>query len=247
MKEEIRKKFLEQFSNILSRKRRPIEEIFSTTEYLYSLDERETVKLAFISIAYAREDAVYKHRTGKKKLKVMGLRNIYEGVGMVYWLMRNQPKMFYSNLYQIGALFGGWKELITIWELDLKLNEFNLDECRISQCKLYDILMKAILDKDYGPEATRALPNIRRSKQANTNHRKCRNIIGKYIRSRMPKSPVTNQNRYYKLIKRTYKGIKVFYKRCDMEWMKNETLSDCYDIIMNQQSLKYINFKCLQK
>lgn len=243
MKEEIKKEFINQFSIILTRKRRPIEEIFKTTEYLYSLDPKETVKLAFITLAYAREGAVYKPRSGKIRMNVMGLRNLYEGIGMVYWLMKNQPRAFYSNLYQIGALFGGWKEFITIWELDLKLNECDLSKCCISQCKMHDILMKAILDKDYGPEATRALPNIRRSKQSNTNHRKCRNIIGKYLRSRMPKNPLTNQNKYYKLIKRSYRGVKVYYKKYDMEWIKNKSVVDAYDIVMNQQALKFINFK----
>lgn len=245
---EKKEEFLKQFEQILSRQKRPIEYIFLKMEYLYSIDKREAIKLAFTAIAYAREGVVFKRSAGRKvTIDVMGLRNLYEGTGMVYWLMKYQPRVFYSNLYQLGVLFGGWKELITVWELDLKLNDINLEKCCISQCKMYDILMKAILDKDYGPEAVKALPNIRRSKQSNTAHRKCRNIIGKYIRSRMPKSNSATQNKYYKLVKRTYKGIKVRYKRLDMEWMKTRSIEEKYDIIMSQVALKYINFKCIDK
>lgn len=243
---ENKEEFLNQFKQILFRQRRPIEYTLLKMEYLYGLDKKEAVKLAFAAIAYAREGAVFKRSGGRKVVtNVMGLRNPYEGVGMVYWLMKYQPKVFYSNLYQLGALFGGWKEFITLWELDLKLNNMDLDKCCISQCKMYDILMKAVLDKDYGPEAVKALPNIRRSKQSNTMHRKCRNIIGKYIRSRMPKTGMTTQNKYYKLVKRTYKGVKIRYKRLDMEWMKTKPIEEVYDTVMNQQALKYINFKCI--
>lgn len=243
---EKKEEFLNQFKQILSRQRRPIEYIFLRMEYLYGLDKKEAVKLAFVAMAYAREGAVFKRSGGRRVVvDVMGLRNPYEGAGMIYWLMKYQPKVFYSNLYQLGALFGGWKELITLWELDMKQNEMNLESCCISQCRMYDILMKAILDKDYGPEAVKALPNIRRSKQSNTTHRKCRNVIGKYIRSRMPQSNSTTQNKYYKLVKRTYKGIKVRYKRLDMGWMKIKSIEEVYDTVMNQKALKYINFKCI--
>lgn len=245
---EKKKEFLKQFEQILSRRKRPIEDIFSTMEQLYSIDKKEAVRLAFAAISYAREGITYKRSGGRKVVvDVMGLRNVYEGTGMVYWLMKYQPKMFYSNLYQLGVLFGGWKELITVWELDLKLNNMNLENCCISQCKMYDILMRAILDKDYGPEAVKAMPNIRRSRHSNTMHRKCRNIIGKYIRSRMPKSNSTTQNKYYKLVKRTYKGIKVRYKRLNMDWMKEHSLEEDYNTVMNQAALKYINFKCIDK
>lgn len=242
-----KKEFLRVFAQVVGRKRRTNDEVFADMEKLWEIDRLEAVKMAFVSIAYAKEGVVYKRDKGRKVLvDVMGLRNLYEGTAMVYWLMSNKPKVFYSNLYQLGVLFGGWKELITVWEFDLKIHDMDLSRCRISQCKMYNILMKAVIDKSYGPEAVKALPNIRRSRVSNTAHRKCRNIIGKYIRSRMPKGVLSTQNRYYKLVKRSYKGVKVRYKRIDLSWIPKSPIEETYDIIMGQASLKFINTKFIK-
>lgn len=243
---EINSEFLRVFSIIMARKRRPLEETLADMELLYSIDAREAVRLAFASIAYARGGCMFK-KSGVKKcvVDVYGLRNIYEGTGMVYWLMVNKPKLFYSNLYQLGTMFGGWKELITVWELDIKRNDMKLEDCSIQHSRLFNVLIRAILDKDYGPDAIKVLPNIRRNNQTNTVHRKCRNIIGKYMRSRMPRSKEISQNRYYKSLKRSYRK-KLRYQRLDMGWLSGMDFKDAYLKILNQPALNFINNKYLK-
>lgn len=244
---EINSLFLDQFKFIMSRKKRSNEEVFDCMEKLWEIDRIEATRLAFITLAYARKNVLYK-QFGKKNtiVDVMGLRNPNEGIAMVWWIMKYHPKVFYSNLYQLGVMFGGWKELIAIWEFDLKVAELDVNRSCISQCKMFDILMKAILDQNYGPEAVKAMPNIRRNRISNTPHRKCRNIIGKYIRSRMPRPNGQTQTKYYKILKRAYRGVKVRYQRFDMEWMRGVDHKDNYRTIMGQKALKLLNLKHLK-
>lgn len=240
--------FIQQFKRIaVDRQKRSLEDVFCTMDELYKDDPREAIKLAFLAVSYARSNCHIEVNGKPVRVEVYGLRGMYEGTGMMYWLVKNKPRIFYSNIIQMGSLFGGWNGIIGLWEFDIRNNDFDLSKCILSQGRIRNILMKMSTNPIYGPELTRALPNIRKASDAKTPHRKARNIIAKNIRSNMPMSKDANQNRYYRALKKSYRHIHVKYMKVDMSWIKSIGIEMAYDRIMNQRSLTFINFKELNR
>lgn len=246
MKEEkaVDKEFLRQFEYCYKNKaKRSYSSIAADMEKLWAIDPVEAFKFVFVVRGKAKRKVRYKIRKREIIVSTIGFNSPYEAYGRLYWIANNHKNAFYANLFQIATLFGSWRDLFVLWEMDLKMHNLKVDDCVLSQCKLSDFLMNSFLDPLYGPESTALMPTIRNMKDSHTPHRIACNIIGKYLRSKMPKNANTNQNKYYRMIKRAYSGKPSY--RYEKFQIKDDGLSveQLYEKYMGQKSIGLLNIK----
>ena len=204
-------------------KRTEIHEILNN---LKSVSEKDCVKFIFVVRAMSRRQLSFMN---KDNLRTFGFNRMKTGLEMMYWLLKNMPEVFNLNINLYCSLFGTWKDIITIWEMDIREN--GVKGSTINPNLVTNLLLKAMQGKD----------TIRKNNELKTEHKKAINIIGKFIRSKMPKNLNTNQHTYYRAIKSSYKNNTVIYKfiKYDMNCDKGALL----ERFMNQKSLNFIRFK----
>ena len=235
--------FIKQFSRIAwqSKKPRSQEEIDASMDELWADDPFATVKLIMMSAARSRKQCPLRLGKGVAKVDVMGFYSMKEGLGMLYWLAVKHPEVFYQNLGQMGAIFGGWKMLVALWEYDLRKAKLNVENCQVRQYRIYGMMSKAFLDILYSTDATKAMPSIKRIGKSHTEHRIARNIIGKYIRSKLPKTEGLTSNRAYRNLKSSNKGKRIVYSQVNFKGYIALGMEKLFDMMMGQKCLKYVN------
>lgn len=239
MEEELKSIMLSQFSAMRKQENisRKYKDVSNDMKALWMHSPEYCVKLTFIIRGMCRKGLVF----GKNEniiLSVYGLNQRKEGTMRMNWLLQNHPEVFYSNFRVYSILFGRWRDIIDIWSMELIRSGLNSKNCDINHGYITNVMLKDILNKHYGPDVAFALPTIRKDKDATTEKRKAQNIIGKYIRSKMPSNEKNNQHSYYRAIKRAY-GSKPNYNlfRPEMRGGDEEVMFR----MLKQKALSYIN------
>lgn len=238
MKVENRDIFVSSLLRVLKHKDGTMKrtEIHEILNNLKSVSEEDCVKFIFVVRAMSRRQLSFMN---KDNLKTFGFNRMKTGLEMMYWLLKNMPEVFNLNINSYCSLFGTWKDIITIWEMDIREN--GVKGSTINPNLVTNLLLKAVLNPNSGVEASKAIPTIRKNNELKTEHKKAINIIGKFIRSKMPKNLNTNQHTYYRAIKSSYKNNTVIYKfiKYDMRRDKGVLLEK----FMNQKSFNFVRFK----
>lgn len=212
------------------------EKIYEILDRLSSISKEDCVKFIFITRAMCRKQLVFMN---KNNLTTFGFNMMKTGVEMMYWLMKNMPEEFNMNINLYCNLFGTWKDMITIWEMDIRRN--GVKGATINAGLVTNLLLKAVLNPTSGAEASHAIPTIRKNSELKTEHKKAINAIGKFIRSKMPKNLNINQHTYYRAVKSSYKNKPVIYRFVKYDTRHNVSVN--YEKFMRQKNLSLIRFK----
>lgn len=239
MEEELKTIMVSQFSAMRKQLNvsRKYDEVSNDMKALWMYSPEYCVKLTFIIRGMCRKGLCF-GKDGKKVLNVYGLNQRKEGTMRMYWILQNHPEVFYSNFRMYCILFGRWRDIIDIWSMELIRSGLDSNSCDINHGYITNVMLKDILNPCYGPDIAFALPTIRNEKDANTDKRKAQNIIGKYIRSKMPSNENTNQHSYYRAIKRAY-GSKPNYNLFKPEMRGSD--EELMLRMLKQKALSYIN------
>lgn len=193
-------KFVDNFAVIANFKQpRSYQEIAKDMELLWSINPKDTVKLALYIRLITRKSQVFNKNnveTLEKVQKGTGLKN--EGIMRMLWLAINQPNTFKSNIHLFIAA-GSWKDIIVMMNLDLQYHGW--ESRKLNWNFLTKVIFAGLANEGTKNLVLKYLPTIRTNKKCTTLESQADTLIGRYLAGKLFKSEdkVQNFTQYRKL------------------------------------------------
>ena len=182
-------KFVDNFASISKFKElRSYEDIAKDMELLWSINPKDTIKLAIYIRIITRKTQVIIDYNKLETLEVQrgaGLK--HESIMRMIWLGINHPKVFIINLPLFIAA-GSWKDIITMMNLDLQYNGW--ENRKLNWNFLVKIIFAGIANPSTKNLVLKYLPTIRTNNKCRTLESQADTLIGRYLAIRM--FPKTN-------------------------------------------------------
>lgn len=193
-------KFVDNFAAIANFKQpRTYQEVAKDMELLWSINPKDTVKLAIYIRIITRKSQVLTKDNKIETLEVQrgtGLRN--EGIMRMLWLAINHPNTFKVNIPLFIAA-GSWKDIITMMNLDLQYHGW--DNRKLDWNFLKKVIFAGLANDGTKNLVLKYLPTIRTNKKCTTLESQADTLIGRYLAKEIfnTEDKVKNYSQYRKL------------------------------------------------
>lgn len=193
-------KFVDNFAAIANFKQpRTYQEVAKDMELLWSINPKDTVKLAIYIRIITHKSQVMTEDNKIETLEVQrgtGLRN--EGIMRMLWLAINHPNTFKVNIPLFIAA-GSWKDIITMMNLDLQYHGWN--NRKLDWTFLKKIIFAGLSNDGTKNLVLKYLPTIRTNKKCTTLESQADTLIGRYLAKEIfnTEDKVKNYSQYRKL------------------------------------------------
>lgn len=173
-------KFVDNFAAIANFKQpRTYQEVAKDMELLWSINPKDTVKLAIYIRIITRKSQVLTKDNKIETLEVQrgtGLKN--EGIMRMLWLAINHPDTFKANIPLFIAA-GSWKDIITMMNLDLQYHGWN--NRKLDWNFLKKVIFAGLANDGTKNLVLKYLPTIRTNKNCTTLESQADTLIGRYL------------------------------------------------------------------
>jgi hypothetical protein len=193
-------KFVDNFAAIANFKQpRTYQEVAKDMELLWSINPKDTVKLAIYIRIITRKSQVLTKDNKIETLEVQrgtGLKN--EGIMRMLWLAINHPDTFKANIPLFIAA-GSWKDIITMMNLDLQYHGW--DNRKLDWNFLKKVIFAGLANDGTKNLVLKYLPTIRTNKNCTTLESQADTLIGRYLAKGIfnTEDKIKNYTQYRKL------------------------------------------------
>lgn len=193
-------KFVDNFAVIANFKQpRTYQEVAKDMELLWSINPKDTVKLAIYIRIITRKSQVLTKDNKIETLEVQrgtGLKN--EGIMRMLWLAINHPDTFKANIPLFIAA-GSWKDIITMMNLDLQYHGWN--NRKLDWNFLKKVIFAGLANDGTKNLVLKYLPTIRTNKNCTTLESQADTLIGRYLAKGIfnTEDKIKNYTQYRKL------------------------------------------------
>lgn len=193
-------KFVDNFAAIANFKQpRTYQEVAKDMELLWSINPKDTVKLAIYIRIITRKSQVLTKDNKIETLEVQrgtGLKN--EGIMRMLWLAINHPDTFKANIPLFIAA-GSWKDIITMMNLDLQYHGWN--NRKLDWNFLKKVIFAGLANDGTKNLVLKYLPTIRTNKNCTTLESQADTLIGRYLAKGIfnTEDKIKNYTQYRKL------------------------------------------------
>jgi hypothetical protein len=193
-------KFVDNFAAIANFKQpRTYQEVAKDMELLWSINPKDTIKLAIYIRIITRKSQVLTKDNKIETLEVQrgtGLKN--EGIMRMLWLAINHPDTFKANIPLFIAA-GSWKDIITMMNLDLQYHGW--DNRKLDWNFLKKVIFAGLANDGTKNLVLKYLPTIRTNKNCTTLESQADTLIGRYLAKGIfnTEDKIKNYTQYRKL------------------------------------------------
>lgn len=193
-------KFVDNFAAIANFKQpRSYQEVAKNMELLWSINPKDTVKLAIYIRIITRKTQVLTKDNKIETLEIQrgtGLKN--ESIMRMLWLAINHPNTFKANLPLFIAA-GSWKDIITMMNIDLQYHGW--DNRKLDWNFLTKVIFAGLSNERTIHLVLKYLPTIRTNSKCRTLESQADTLIGRYLAGKIFKNEdkVQNYTLYRKL------------------------------------------------
>ena len=205
-------KFIDNFAAIANFKQpRSYEDIARDMELLWSINQKDTVKLSIYIRLITRKSQVINKQNEVETLesvqKGQGLK--WEGIMRMMWIAVNHPNVFKTNIHLFIAA-GSWKDIITMMNLDLQYHGWN--NRKLDWGFLSKVIFAGLINPNTTHLVRKYLPTIKTNSKCMTLESQADTLIGRYLAGKLnPTLVKENKAKAYKM-----------YRKCKSEGTAHE-------------------------
>lgn len=204
-------KFVDNFAAIANFKQpRSYEDISRDMELLWSINPKDTVKLALYIRLITRKSQIMEGSDKVETLETQrgqGLK--HEGIMRMIWLGVNHSKTFKANIPLFIAA-GSWKDIITMMNIDLQYNGW--DNRKLDWGFLSKVIFAGLVNPNTTHLVRKYLPTIKTNSKCTTLESQADTLIGRYLAGKInPILAKENKAKAYKI-----------YRKCKSEGNAHE-------------------------
>lgn len=205
-------KFIDNFAAIANFKQpRSYEDIARDMELLWSINQKDTVKLSIYIRLITRKSQVINKQNEVETLesvqKGQGLK--WEGIMRMMWIAVNHPNVFKTNIHLFIAA-GSWKDIITMMNLDLQYHGWN--DRKLDWGFLSKVIFAGLINPNTTHLVRKYLPTIKTNSKCTTLESQADTLIGRYLAGKLnPTLVKENKAKAYKM-----------YRKCKSEGTAHE-------------------------
>lgn len=204
-------KFVDNFAAIANFKQpRSYEDISRDMELLWSINPKDTVKLALYIRLVTRKSQIMEGSDKVETLEVQrgqGLK--HEGIMRMIWIGVNHSETFKANIPLFIAA-GSWKDIITMMNIDLQYNGW--DNRKLDWGFLSKVIFAGLVNPNTTHLVRKYLPTIKTNSKCTTLESQADTLIGRYLAGKInPILVKENKAKAYKM-----------YRKCKSEGIAHE-------------------------